>query len=144
MPLNKMFLISGNNTGTGILQKPDGLRRYRTDMRKRSRHHLHRHRFGIRTLERHHAQSLRPRPTVLQPAHRPRIPRGKENLSFRTSVRHPLTSETPRFPLLRTGSFLARYSTTCLPYIIGKTSSTAMTAILKIPSRLWAWNGRTN
>ena len=74
--------------------KPDGLRRYRTDMRKRSRHHLHRHRFGIRTLERHHAQSLRPRPTVLQPAHRPRIPRGKENLSFRTSVRHPLTSET--------------------------------------------------
>ena len=74
--------------------KPDGLRRYRTDMRKRSRHHLHRHRFGIRTLERHHAQSLRPRPTVLQPPHRPRIPRGKENLSFRTSVRHPLTSET--------------------------------------------------
>ena len=59
-PLNKMFLISGNNTGTGILQNLMDSDGTGLICESEAEHHLHRHRFGIRTLERHHAQSLRP------------------------------------------------------------------------------------
>ena len=71
-----------------------GLRRHRPDMRERSRHHLHRHRLGTRPLERHHAQGLRPRPPLLQPPHRPRIPRSEAQLPLRPALGHSRPGET--------------------------------------------------
>ncbi len=63
--------------------KHHGLRRNRTYLRSGSGHPFHRHRIGSRSLERYPAQSVRPRPLVLQPPHRPGIPGSEEKLSFR-------------------------------------------------------------
>ena len=94
MPLNKMFLISGNNTGTGILQNlmdSDG-----TGLICESEADTISTAIGSEYG--HWSDTMRKAfdhdRLSYNPPHRPRIPRGKENLSFRTSVRHPLTSET--------------------------------------------------
>ena len=92
MPLNKMFLISGNNTGTGILQNlmdSDG-----TGLICESEADTISTAIGSEYG--HWSDTLRKAFDHDRLSYnRPRIPRGKENLSFRTSVRHPLTSETP-------------------------------------------------
>ena len=68
----------------GYPTKHHGLRRNRTYLRSGSGHPFHRHRIGSRSLERYPAQSVRPRPLVLQPPHRPGIPGSEEKLSFRS------------------------------------------------------------
>lgn len=69
-----MFLIAGNNTGTGILQNimdANG-----TGFICESEADTLSTAIGsdYGTLERHPAQSIRPRPFVLQPPYRPGIP----------------------------------------------------------------------
>ena len=94
LPPNRMFLISGNNTGTGILQNimdsnGTGI------ICESEAHRIHRHRDRIRKLERHAAQGVRPRPPVLQPAYRPRISGGEQKLPLRAALGYARTGKAP-------------------------------------------------
>ena len=65
MPANRMFLISGNNTGTGILQNIMDSEGTGLICEAEADTPFHCHRLGLRALERHAPQSVRPRPLVL-------------------------------------------------------------------------------
>ena len=79
--------------GHGTAAKPDRLGRNGDYLRERGGHRIDSHRDGIRQLERHAAQGVRPRPPVLQPPHRPGIQGNHRLLPVRTPLGHARTDK---------------------------------------------------
>ena len=138
-----MFLISGNNTGTGILQNlmdSDG-----TGLICESEADTISTAIGSEYG--HWSDTMRKAFDHDRLSYNRRT--DHEYREVKKTYLSVLLSGTPSqvkplIPTAENGLFSRQVFYYMPAIIIGKTSSTAMTAILKIPSRLWAWNGRTN